>query len=362
MTIPLQMPQIHPGFVETAPPNQGLGMLLQAIQHRQRINLDKENLRREWEQFELNKKMAGPQLDSILLENEKKKRDLQDREEDLSARSEAQRLYAGGLLSHPDDDKAWGDVIAGVKDPRVATWLMTYIREGMQIQPTYTIQKSPGQNGNEYVGIDQRNPKRTVRTGVRAPADTEPTRRIPVITEREKASAAIGAAQANSIINQLETADPTIAQRVARKVANTRTVLGAAAKRLLGTPEDDIAFQQEAQIEQALTPQELQYYQAQKLFLGSVLPGLSGKTVTAREFMMQAPPYFSMGGGSPGVTTSRRKARATRIRGFITESGEAMTERLGEIQDPSEYGIRAQPGVTVTPTNKPRQRRPENPY
>jgi hypothetical protein len=72
---------------------------------------------------------------------------------------------------------------------------------------------------------------------------------------------------------------------------------------------------------------------------------LSGKQVTAREFAMQAPPYFSMGGSNPQVLAARRKARATRTKGFMAEAGDAMAERMPEVADPQEYGL----GTVVLP-------------
>jgi hypothetical protein len=143
------------------------------------------------------------------------------------------------------------------------------------------------------------------------------------VQEREKASAALAAQDANTIINRLEDADPNIAARVAQKAAAHRSLLAALARRVAGISDEEASYQIESQIEQSMTPQELEYYTAAKQYLGGILPGLSGKTVTAREFMMQAPAFFSMGGASPSVSANRRAARERRIRSFVAEAGRA---------------------------------------
>lgn len=347
MTIPINPVQIHPQFAATQQPRApGMEVLLSVLQHRQEINQRQQALDREMQQFELNKKLAGPQYENSVLDAEKKKRDLKTQQDDIAAQSEAHRLFAGSL-THIDDPQAMGEVVSQIKDPLVAQHFTQYLKEywtneGLRqsAQPTFETKVAPSPTsptGFGYTAINPKNPAQNVPTGVAAPNPQAPVQRIPVVTEREKASAVIGAAQANATINQLEAADPTISVRVANKIASRKTAVGAVAKRLLGVPAEDIAAAQESIIEQSMSPDELAYYQAQKQFLGSVLPALSGKQVTAREYMMQAPPYFSMGASTPTVLQNRRKARAQRIRGFMAEAGDAMQERLGELVNPTEY-------------------------
>lgn len=362
MTNPIQSPnvQIHPQFT----PYQGtpgVELLLQALQHRQEIGLRKKQLQREQEQFELNKKLAGPQMEGMLLENDKKKRDLKNQEDDLAASDQALQLYTGNL-SRLHDDQGIGEVLAGIKDPKVATHFYRYLKAGIDISnaqaPTYDLKTSPGATGDEYVAINSRDPTKNVRTGVRAPdASDSATRRIPVVTEREKASAALGAIRANAIISRVEAVDPTIGQRVARKVAVRKSLVSGIMRRVAGTTQEDANFAAEQQIEASMAPDELEYYVAAKGWLGAVLPGLSGKQVTGREYMMQAPAYFSMGSGNPGVTANRAAARVARSRSFAKEAGDAMNERQAEIAelaglgiDLSQYGLGPKPAARPDPS------------
>lgn len=354
MTIPIQTPQIGTtGVVQSPNPLEqiasGFNVIQLALQKRAELQQAQQELAQRREQFELNKKIAGTQLAGMELDQEKKKRDMRAEEDRLAARSDALRIFTGSIpeLNTPE---GIGQVIAGIKDPLVAAEFYTLLQESQKanaaVAPNYQFRDAGNATGtgSEVVGFDPRNPTKPVRTGVRGAPPAE-TRRVPVVTEREKASAAVGAAQANAIVNRLETADPTIAARVAKRVAAYRAGLSAVGKRLLGASPEEIALAAESQIEQSMSPDELQFYQASKQWLASVLPGLSGKQITAREYIMQAPPYFSMGSATPQVTQNRRKARATRTRGFIAEAGDAITERLPEIVDPQEYGL----GVVTLP-------------
>lgn len=344
MTIPIQTPQIGTTGVVQPGPNLG-ELIVHALQKRQELEQARQELTQRREQFELNKKIAGSQLAGAELDQEKKKRDFKAQDEDLVAQDEALRIFTGGL-AQANDPQAWGRIVAGVKDPRVATHLMSRLQEMVTLQnamrppaPNFQFRETgTSTGGTEIVGFNPQNPTETIGTGRAGPPAAE-TRRIPVVTEREKASAAIGAAQANAIVNRLEVADPGIAARVAKRVAAYRAGLSAVGKRLLGASPEEIALEAESQIEQSMSPEELQFYQASKQWLSSVLPGLSGKQVTAREYIMQAPPYFSMGATNPQVAAARRKARATRTKGFIFEAGDAMNERLQELVDPQEYGL-----------------------
>jgi hypothetical protein len=199
--------------------------------------------------------------------------------------------------------------------------------------------RETGEN-RDIVGFNPANPTETVATGRRGPPDTG-LRRIPVVTEREKASSAIGAIQANTIVNRLEGTSPDIAARVARKVALRKGIFTGIIHRLSGTSREDADLLTEQAIEQSMTPDELEFYQAAKQWLANVIPGIAGKQMTAREYAIQAPAYFSMGSGTPTVTLNRRRARITRTRGLITEAGDAFTERYPEVQnlDLSEYGL-----------------------
>lgn len=360
MAIPIEPVSIHPQFV----PNQGhpgIELLIKTLQQRQELDLAKKKNEREMQQFELQKKLVGSEIAGNDLVNEQRKRQLQAQTDDLLAQDTAHQLFAGNL-PRVHDMQGWGEVIAGVKDKAVGAHLMNYLKDYYTTagaQPSSTIVQGPvagSPSGYGFTAIDPRNPSAGgTPTGVAASNPNAPSQRIPVVTEREKASAAVGAIRANTIISRLETSDPSIGQRVARKVAIRRSLIGGIMRRVVGTSQEDANFQAEQQIEQSMSPDELEYYVAGKQWLGAVLPGLSGKQVTGREYMMQAPAYLSMGSNSPGVLANRAQARIARTRGFATEAGDAMQERLGELQgiDLSTYGLGPKPRST---------RRPENPY
>lgn len=364
MTIPIQQPQINPQFVQNQQ-TPGLEVLARALQQRQELEMARQQLRRQQEQFELNKRIGGAQLEGMELENAKKKKELKDAEDDLLARDQALQIFTGNL-PRLGDANGVGEVIAGIKDKRIAAHFYNYLQDHMQVvnsmKPSFDIVPS---GTGQFTGINRADPSKTVNTGVPVPPDAA-SRRVPVVTEREKASAAVSTIRANTTINRLETTDPTIGQRVAAKVAIRKSVIGGLMRRLAGTSQEDANLLAEQQIEQSMTPDELEYYVAGKQLLSGILPGLSGKQVTAREYVMHAPAYLSMGSTSPSVIAGRRKARTTRIRGFIAEAGDAMADRMAELSDVdlAEYGlapVQQTPGTTVQP--KPtRKRRPENPY
>lgn len=344
MTIPIQTPQIGTTGVVPAPnPAEsfasGFQIVQLALQRRQELELARQELAQRREQFELHKKISGTQLAGMELENEKKKRELKAAEDDLVAQDEALRVFTGSL-PQLGDPRGIGTVIAGIKDPKVAGHFFTLLQEGLKAQnavtPSYEIRPS----ADQYVGINPKKPTDTVRTGVPTPPDAS-LRRIPVVTEREKGSAAVGSIIANATINRLDGTDPTIGARVAKKAAARKSIIGGILRRLVGTSQEDANLLAEAEIEKSMTPEELEYYVAGKQLLSSILPGLSGKQVTAREYVIHAPAYLSLGSTNPRVIKSRAQARITRIRGFIAEAGEAMVERLPELQgiDLSPYGL-----------------------
>lgn len=361
--IPINQPNIGTtGVLERPQVSPGLQLILQALQRRQELNLQRQKLVQDREEFELRKKIAGTQMEGMELENEKKKREFKEHEEDLAAQDEALRVYTGSL-PQLGDSQGIGTVIAGIKDPKVAGHFYTLLQSGIQaanaVTPNQEIRVSPGQtpSGFEYVGINPRDPTKHTRTGVAATDPNAPQGRVPIVTEREKASAAVGAIRANEIINRIERTDPNIGARVAQKVAVRKSVISGLMRRLAGTSQEDATLLAESEIEKSMSPQELEYYVAAKQYMSATIPGLSGKQVTAREYAMHAPSYFSMGSSNPGVIASRLKARNTRIRGNIKEAGDAFAERLQELSDVdlTPYGI----GTTVQPKPK---RRKENPY
>jgi hypothetical protein len=344
MTIPIQTPQL--GSTGVAQPSSaveqlasGFQLVQMALQRRAELQQAREALAQRREQFELHKKIAGSQLAGMELDQEKKKRDFKAQEDDLAAQDEALRIFTGGL-TQAHDPQAWGTIIAGVKDPKVAGHLMSRLYEMARLQDTMAGPSQVVPTAEGTYGLINTRDATTRQTTLHVPPDAA-ARRIPVVTEREKASAAVDTIRANAILNRLESTDPAIGARVAAKVAVRKSIIQGIVRRVTGTSPEEANFLAEAEIEKSMTPEELEYYVSGKQYLGATLPGLAGKQVTGREWLIQAPRFFSMGSSNPKVIQSRMEARTSRIRGFVAEAGEAMGERLPELHDVdlSPYGL-----------------------
>lgn len=328
----------QPGIAEAVAP------LLHALSERRKLDLARQELQQKQQQFEIQQKMFGKQMEGMDLANELKKRELAASEKDLVARDQAIQLYTGNLpqLNNP---KGVGEVIARIKDPAVAAHFYALLKEGIGITtsltPKYDFREAgTPTGGTEIVGFNPQDPTHPVGTGRPGPPPAA-SLRIPVVTEREKASAAVSSIRANATINRFDATDPTIGARVAQKAALQKSLISGIMRRVAGTSQEDASLLAESQVEQNMTPQELEYYVAGKQLLSGILPGLSGKQVTAREYVMHAPAYLSMGSTNPNVIAGRAKARNTRIRSFIKEAGDAFAERIPELQDVnlSAYGL-----------------------
>lgn len=350
------------GVMEDKGPQQFFQMLIagmKAMETREQLALERKRLGQAQADFELRSKAQGPALEGQRLDNEKKKRGFKEEDATLTAREEAHRIFTG-VLPQINDPEAIGATIAGIKDGQVGRFFYDLVQEHFTTmnaaKPNFDFKTSPSATGHEYVGLNPQDPTKPVRTGVAAPNPNAPDIRIPAVTEREKASVAIMTATANATINRLETADPTIPQRLAQRLRNSRAVVGAIGKRIAGYSTDDLAILQEQQIEQSLQddPALLEYYQSQKAYLGPTMFGLSGKVITGRDYTTQAPTFFAMGASNPATLAARRKARAQRIRGFAMEAGDAMNERMAELTEPEEYGY--------GPPKPKRKYRDDNPY
>lgn len=359
MTIPIQPVSIHPQLAprQTTPWEE---LFLKAVQHGQELGLQRKKLLQDQQEFELRKKLMGPQAESLALDIEKKKRDLKAAQEDHDNQERAHTIYTGMLAQGRITPEEWSRELQNANDPGVHKWLTHYRDEAIKTataqETLNNLQNPPWETRPSQGTYGQVNPRtgESRQTNLAMPPDAG-ERRIPVVTEREKASAAVSTIRANSTINRIELSDPNIGARVAKKAAARKSVIGGIMRRLVGTSQEDANLLAEAQIEQSMTPEELEFYVAGKQLLSGILPGLSGKQVTAREYVMHAPAYLSMGSTNPRVIQARAKARNTRIRSFVAEAGAAMAERLPELQDVdlSEYGLGGPPA---------RKRRAENPY
>lgn len=365
MTIPLQLPQINPPLAPRQPTlGEQIAPILEQITQQKIANAQLENYR----------SLAEERKAAVA----KQARELQDQLDGTNAfyqhmsgaatRVKPEPPSKDGMPSHQGMDNTNGTLIPLPQfekglDPGalvhyhqlIQNYNQTVLQshQATESQTRENLARNPlpdfqfretgtPTGGTEIVGFNPRNPTETVGTGRAGPPDAT-SRRIPVVTEREKASAAVNAIRANNILNSAEASDPTIGQRVARKVAARKSIISGILHRVVGTSQEDANYLAEQQIEQSMSPEELEYYVAGKQWMGAVLPGLSGKQVTGREYMMQAPAYLSMGSGNPRVVANRRAARVGRSRGLATEAGDAMAERLAELQadniDLSEYGL-----------------------
>lgn len=141
MTIPIQNVQLGAtGFVQQPDVGQQLEVVAQALQRRQQIQLAKQKLAQEREQFELQKKIAGTELAGTELDNEKKRRDFKAQEQDLVDQDDAEKIFVGAL-PQAHDMAAWGQVIAGVKNPGVGRHLMERIGEMFTLQGREATQR-----------------------------------------------------------------------------------------------------------------------------------------------------------------------------------------------------------------------------
>lgn len=354
MTLPIAPVHINPPVVQQQQTPAWVTMVFEGIREGRDLQLRWAKLRQEQQEFEARRGLIGEQTEALKLANKQKKDEFKAREDDLMAQNEAHRIYIGSL-----PDGKFDQAIVGIKDPAIANHFMEYVKRGFAIQQqqadigaTQALefqrrQPPPGQFthiGQTPEGTPVKMETHTGQITAGGPTLREPgavTKRIPVLGEREKASAAVSSIRADSRISELERADPTIGARVANKAARYKATIAGLGKRLIGTPQEEINQLAEAEIEKSMVGDELEYYVTGKQLLSGILPGLSGKQVTAREYMMHAPGYLSMGSTNPRVTESRRKARNTRIRSFIAEAGEAMAERIPELQgiDLSPYGL-----------------------
>lgn len=123
--IPFNPPRIGTtGVLEPQVP-PGIAVLMQALQHRQELDIQRQRLRRDQEQLELQRSVAGPQIEAAKLEIDRRRREMQAAEDDLKAKDQAYQIVVGNL-PRLMDNSAWGEVVAGVKDPAVAAHVMSY--------------------------------------------------------------------------------------------------------------------------------------------------------------------------------------------------------------------------------------------
>jgi hypothetical protein len=138
MTIPIQTPQIQPPLAPPPPTagesvGEGLKVVAMALQRRQELELARQKLAQEQQQFEIQKKILGSQFEGQQLENEKKKREFKTQDEELAAEDQANRIFIGNLPT-AHDMNAWGQVMANVKDPKVGAHLMAHIQGMFELQ------------------------------------------------------------------------------------------------------------------------------------------------------------------------------------------------------------------------------------
>ena len=75
MTIPISPVNINPQLIGGNEPD-GFALLIQALQHRRALDMQKQKLAQDQEEFELNKKLTGKQMAGMEIVQEEKKREI----------------------------------------------------------------------------------------------------------------------------------------------------------------------------------------------------------------------------------------------------------------------------------------------
>lgn len=117
--IPIQQPNINPPTPSGGDSGGGLQLLVQALQHRQQLDIAKKKLALDQMHFELQKQLVGSEVAGNEADTAKKRLDLKERELQSVADDEAMQLVHGNLM-RLSDPKVWGEILSKVKDKRVA--------------------------------------------------------------------------------------------------------------------------------------------------------------------------------------------------------------------------------------------------
>jgi len=162
MTIPISPVNISPPLLGGGDEG-GLSLLLKALQHRQALSFQRQKFAQDQQEFELRQKLVGTQIAGADLDNEKKKRELKERELDIAAADKGLQIVTGNLM-RLDDAEAWGQIVADTKDPRIAKFVMGFrddylkgLQQGATTQVAQAqapLQVAEAKRGLEVVGHD----------------------------------------------------------------------------------------------------------------------------------------------------------------------------------------------------------------
>lgn len=374
MTIPIN--PVHTGttgVLEPAPLNPGIQLIALALQKRQELELARQDLTQKREQFELQKKLVGKQIEGLDLEREKQKRAFQEADDDLAAQEVAHRIFVGNL-PQANDMAAWGRVISEVKDPRVGKHLMTEIQDmfstratagqaqGDELRNQQTIlgmtedrqihdilqglgtrqwtRQSIGQAVGKVIAINPQkagavatalnsllpdyqivlNEDGTVGYAAKAPTDAslgvKPKR--PTDEQNKLATYAIRVLEGNATMTDLENKFPGIGQRVDDRIRSLRTIeqipaVGRATATIL-TPD----------ILRTLSPNERKYANARIDLGNALLRRASGAQINMEELDRETAPYVPTLYQPEDVVPSIQQRRLQQGLLFAEQSGNAF--------------------------------------
>lgn len=220
--IPIQPVSIRPELVGQAPPSPWVQIMLDAVKRRQELDLAKQKLAQDQQQFELNSKLVDKQVEGVDLDIAKKKRDFKNAEDDLVARDTALQLFTGNL-PRLQDAQGLGQVLAGVKDAKVAGHLLQMLGDA------HTLFRPPDQSFSSIGQTPEGTPvilnTKTGRAAAGGPTLRQPTGGI---TTAQAQKIKLGARNAYSAARQAV----ALVQRdsTANIVPDLSTILGSAAE------------------------------------------------------------------------------------------------------------------------------------
>lgn len=376
MTIPIAPVNISPPLAPPAPSGveqffKGYEVVALALQRRAELEQAKQQLLQDREKFELQKKLTGTQISGMELEQEKMKRQFKAQDEDLVAQDEALRIFTGNLPT-ANDPKAWGQVIANVKDPLVGGHLMNLIQgmfelrgkgagaEGQELknqasvldmaedrQISQTLQRMSGREWNkrtigEAVGrVVAINPQKAgqvatalnallpdwqVVIGDRGEVDlvdknTGATARgglvapkRPTDEQGKLADYATRVIEGHAILTKFEQDSPGIGQRVDARLRALRALEQVPA---FGRPA---ATAITPAVLRSMSPGERRYANARIDVANALLRRASGAQINMEELDRETAPYVPVSGEDESVILQKQTLRLQRGLGFAEQS------------------------------------------
>ena len=312
-----------------------------AADRRARIEIAIENLRRQREQFELNKMIAGPQMEGQKLENKKKERQLKHDEEDLTAQEEANRVFTSNIMT-ATDPKSWGHVIASVKDPLVRDHLMTDIKNYFDVAQEHFAAAGMTPEGNAI----------RLNTGTGEFGVSPIKRAQPGVGGVLQQKAQMGA------VNSIDVIDHMLALYDRDKTADVVPQASALMEGISGIPVVGKMARGtvEAQRQQRMTSNQQQYQGYLDTFTHNTVGLLPGSRQSIALFNNLRNSYGRLPGQSDAAGAAKieqlRRLRA-RLLDFVQGKPVRLDDVLGR-----EFSDLTPAGTTIRPTRRATQPRP----